>query len=211
MFLLLLQIGNLHGLCSPPLPKNRGHGHLSVSSAGLIEDLSLARCCHPFDQRVYKFYRNNFHEKRKKRLVPSLPENEDVCPNDAIYVLHSPQSGIIMAALRLTRSKHNSEYCFLRSLCVSREHRRHGLALRLLNESVKDFEAGYCYCFASPHLESLYQQASFLRIPKGDMDHLPKWLVHSYQSMDARWSRKTVGMYIRPKPARPERSSQEEK
>jgi DTW domain-containing protein YfiP/N-acetylglutamate synthase-like GNAT family acetyltransferase len=165
----------------------------------LLQDLVLERCCHPFDQTIHNFYSSNFHKKRNKKHVPSLPKADEDCSNDAIYVLKSSQ-GMVLAALRLTRSKNDSDYIFLRSLCVSRDYRRHGLALRLVDESLDDCASSnsYCYCFASPYLEDLYHRAGFLRIPKSNMNPWPKWLVHSYNSMDARWSRKTLGLFIKP-------------
>eukprot|EP00980_Cylindrotheca_fusiformis_P029546 scaffold23505_cov119-Cylindrotheca_fusiformis.AAC.5 len=172
---------------------------LRSDSDPMLEDLALKRCCYPFDEEVRSFYRNNFHKKRNKRQVPSLPKSDEDCIDDAIYVLKASQ-GNVLAALRLTRSKDDSTYTFLRSLCVSRDYRRHGLALQLIDKSLDHFSSSdrCCYCFASPYLETLYQQAGFLRISKNDMQAWPKWLIHSYNSMDARWSRKTLGLFLRP-------------
>jgi len=139
------------------------------------------RCSlNPFHRRdLSDFYRANFHARRNTKWVPSLPESDD---------------------------GDGEKYSFLRSLCVSREHRRGGLALRLLAESIRDFDAQYCYCFAGPGLETLYHQSDFRKISRTDTPKtatLPKWLVQSYNSMEARWTSKGLGplhLFVRTNP-----------
>ena len=162
-----------------------------------IDKVLFEQCSPPFDQDIYDFYRFNFSKKRNKKRVPTLPSCEDRMEDDAIYVLRSPERRVL-ACLRLTRSKNDRSYTFLRSLCVSREYRGHGLGLRLLKESIEAFDTKICYCFAAPYLARLYERAGLSRIPKHDMeDSLPKWLVYSFNSMDARWSRKTLGLFLK--------------
>ncbi|KAL7532118.1 hypothetical protein ACHAXR_004455 [Thalassiosira sp. AJA248-18] len=159
----------------------------------LSRDIHFERCCYPFARSLLDFYRWNFHEHQNKKWVPSLPKSGHSCNNDSVYILRSQQKGIL-AALRLTRSKNDATYTFLRSLCVSRDHRRQGLASRLLEESIQDFDKlHHCYCFASPNREGLFQQSGFLKISNKEMITLPKWLLLSYNSMDARWRAKNLG------------------
>ncbi|CAJ1961399.1 unnamed protein product [Cylindrotheca closterium] len=177
---------------------------LSAEQELLLHDLSIERCCHPFNETVQSFYRYNFHKKRNKRLVPSLPKKDEDCRNDAVYIYRT-STGMVLAALRLTRSKMDSKYSFLRSLCVSRDYRRHRIAMRLLKEALADFSpasdpsaSNYCYCFANPYLEGMYKRGGFKRIRKSEMEAWPKWLIHSYNAMDEKWSRKTLGLFIKP-------------
>jgi len=115
-----------------------------------------------------------------------------------------------VAALRLTKSKNDNQYTFLRSLCVSREHRRHGLATRLLKESLQAFCAQHCCCFASPELESFYQKVGFF-VSESFFDSSssscstdgiirmfqpPKWMLHSFESMAKRNQHKELKLYI---------------
>ena len=68
----------------------------------------LERMSTPFGRSLFDFYRGNFHERKNKKWVPSLPTIGGVCNDDAVYVLKSQQDEIL-AALRLTRSKHDGE------------------------------------------------------------------------------------------------------
>ncbi|KAL7545155.1 hypothetical protein ACHAWF_008508 [Thalassiosira exigua] len=152
--------------------------------------IHFERCCPPFGSSLPDFYRSNFHEKRNKKLVPSLPSGGD-CDDDAVYVLRSHDG--ILAALRLTSSKNDEQYSFLRSLCVSRGHRGHGLATRLMEESLQNSDARHCFCFASPKLKRFYQRSGFRMISTNERKDMPKWLIQSYESMEARWSSKGLG------------------
>jgi DTW domain-containing protein YfiP len=147
----------------------------------------------PFDDELYNFYRRNFSSKNK-RLVPSLPKdgsgNND---DDSVYILRAKKQLDIVAAVRLTRSKACRDYTFLRAACVSQNCRRQGLALRILKESIADFGASQCYCFASPELQSLYQQAGFSS-RTSNTDDLPQWLVQSFTSIAARLLRKNQSL-----------------
>ncbi|KAL9179504.1 hypothetical protein ACHAXT_008794 [Thalassiosira profunda] len=181
-----------------------GH-HLQIQPARALSPsargVHFLRCRRPsFDRSLSDFYRTNFHEKRTAKWVPALPnESESACiDDDAVYVLRSREEGIL-AALRLTRSKQDDKYSFLRALCVSREHRRQGLASRLLDESIREFDARHCYCFASTNIADLYGRAGFARISTGDMEVWPKWLVASYEHMRDRWSSKSphqLGLFV---------------
>jgi DTW domain-containing protein YfiP len=149
----------------------------------------------PFDDELYNFYRSNFSSK-SKRLVPSFPKdgtrNND---DDSVYILRAKNRHDIVAAVRLTRSKVCRDYTFLRAACVSQNYRRQGLALRILKESIADFGASQCYCFASPELQPLYQQAGFSS-RTSTTDDLPQWLVQSFTSMNTRLSRKNQSLDI---------------
>ncbi|CAM9979137.1 unnamed protein product, partial [Heterosigma akashiwo] len=157
------------------------------------------RCRQPYS-KVLEFYRINFHERRNKKHVPSLPQKHHDANNnnnDALYTLKSRQ-GEIVAALRLTKSKNDEQYTFLRSMCVSREHRRHGLASRLLEESLQQFDAHHCYCFASPELDSFYQKAGFTSASCTEtITSTPKWMVNSFESMANRNRHKELKLYIK--------------
>jgi DTW domain-containing protein YfiP/predicted GNAT family N-acyltransferase len=126
--------------------------------------------------------------------VPSLPQEDD--SNDVIYVLkskeHQPEHQEIVAALRLTRSKCDGSYAFLRSLCCAKEYRRQGLGVHLLQSSLDVFNTTSCYCFASSDLQHFYESAGFVRIQINDVDDekVPKWMLHSYQLMSTRWNQK---------------------
>lgn len=135
--------------------------------------------------------------------------------DDAIYTLtlnnnqqQQQSDNNIVAALRLTKSKNDHQYTFLRSMCVSREHRRHGLATRLFTDSLRAFRARHCYCFASPELQRFYQKLGFVladyeysssgtedAIMK--VDELPKWMIHSFESMVKRNQHKELRLYVR--------------
>ena len=65
------------------------------------------RCSYPFKRALSDFYRENFHESRNKKLVPSLP-NVDDGESDAVYILRSHDDDIL-AALRLTKSKNDGK------------------------------------------------------------------------------------------------------
>ncbi len=170
--------------------------------------ITLERCLQPHNNsKVFEFYRTNFHERRNKKHVPSLPQNHDDANNnnnnnnnsDALYTLTSRQ-GDIVAALRLTKSKNDEQYTFLRSMCVSREHRRQGLASRLLTESLQQFDAHHCYCFASPELDSFYQKAGFTSASSCTetiSSTTPKWMVNSFESMANRNQHEELKLYIR--------------
>lgn len=170
------------------------------------EGFECQRLFHPFDKELYDFYGKNFSPKQNKRLVPSLP-NQDK-DDDAVYVLRTQQRSVpqneIVAALRLTRSKasNNDDYTFLRSLCVSQAYRRHGLSLRLLQDSLQSFDTNFCYCFAASDLQEFYQKAGFSIIPTSnitDYTNTPKWLVHSFQTMANRWKQqgRSLDLFIR--------------
>ena len=142
-------------------------------------DITLERCRHPYNIKLFDFYRTNFHEKRNKKIVPSLPrkQNDVNDDNDAIFTLllpsqqqHHHQGGddMIVAALRLTKSKNDNQYTFLRSLCVSREHRHHGLATRLVkdwrivwnNISIPPFSIAFLASGLGVHLSSISKTKS---------------------------------------------------
>lgn len=165
-------------------------------------DITLQRCHHPYNPNLFDFYRTNFHDRPSKRNVPSLPKKHDDGA-DAIYTLKSRHQDEILASLRLTKSKNDNQYTFLRSLCVAREHRRHGLASRLFNESLQHFDARHCYCFASPELGSFYEKLGFTpaleSIEEGQS--IPKWMINSYESMANRNSHKTLKLYVKYSPS----------
>jgi DTW domain-containing protein YfiP len=168
---------------------NCSRRHVIQEGQDLGNGVECERVLPPFDEELYNFYRSDFSSKNK-RLVPSLPisGNDD----DSVYILRAKnqQQHDIVAAVRLTRSKICRDYTFLRAACVSRNYRRQGLALRILKESIADFGAShYYYCFASPELQPLYQQAGF-SLRTNDTDDLPQWLVQSFTPMATRLRRK---------------------
>jgi DTW domain-containing protein YfiP len=161
--------------------------------------LECERVFPPFDNELYHFYRTNFSSKNK-RLVPSLPKdgsrNND---DDSMYILRAKKQHDIVAAVRLTRSKACRDYTFLRAACVSRSYRRQGLALRILKESIADFGTSqHFYCFASPELQPLYEQAGFTS-RTSNTDDLPQWLVLSFTSMATRLrgKRQTLDLFVK--------------
>ena len=158
----------------------RRQAHHYTSSSCHAYNLHFAQYHHPFDSNLFDFYRNNFHERTNKKYVPSLPKAcDDASDNDAVFVLRSNHNEIF-TALRLTKSKHDEQYTFLRSLCVARECRRKGLASRLLEESLQHFDVQHCYCFASPELEHLYNQSGFVSASsctEGTIK-IPQWMTN---------------------------------
>lgn len=153
------------------------------------KELECIRLAPPFDRELHNFYGEHFSPRRNKRLVPSLPKDDTL--DDAVYVLrretdnHSLSE--IVAALRLTRSKCDKNYAFLRSLCCAREYRRQGLAMHLLQSSLEKFTATSSYCFASSDLTQFYEKAGFEKI-RTEKCGVPKWMMHSYRLMAHKWS-----------------------
>eukprot|EP00984_Skeletonema_dohrnii_P015260 scaffold6552_cov126-Skeletonema_dohrnii-CCMP3373.AAC.1 len=211
------------------LLRRQVHHHASSSSSrsafanafNLHQDITLKQCHHPYNNNLFDFYRTNFHDRRNKKIVPSLPRNQnndDANNNnnshnddDAIYTLTTHQGNTIMAACRLTKSKHDNQYTFLRYICVSREHRRHGLASRLLKDSLQEFNAGCCYCFASPELDSFYQKLGFVSSSSSSSSSSivtpPKWMMNSFESMVNRNQHKKLTLYIQQHHSTPSSSS----
>ena len=171
-------------------------------------EITLKQYHHPYynPNPLLDFYRANFHESPSKKLVPSLPKKAGEKISDVMYILtssHQDQDEI-MAALRLTKSKNDEKYTFLRSLCVARKYRRCGLATILVNESLQHFDVHYCYCFASPDLTSFYQKLGFTLASsmqgEAQPKFIPRWMVNSYESMSNR-SRKELKLYIKQEPS----------
>ncbi|KAL7490239.1 hypothetical protein ACHAW6_015989 [Cyclotella cf. meneghiniana] len=173
---------------------------IATFSSRAHEEFECERLFPPFDSELYDFYRKNFSSQRNRRIVPSLPKDNDA--RDTMYVLtrrsFDSQRKDIVVALRLTKSKGYDGYTFLRSLCCEKEHRRQGLALQMVRASLRRHEATTCcYCFASSELVGFYQKAGFVRIPPNILNdtmlnhtHVPKWLVHSFKSTANRWNQK---------------------
>lgn len=172
-------------------------------------EITLKQYHHPYynPNPLLDFYRANFHERPSKKLVPSLPKTSDEGNiSDVMYILtssHQDQDEI-MAALRLTKSKNDEKYTFLRSLCVARKYRRCGLASRIVQESLQHFDVHYCYCFASPDLTHFYQKLGFTLAPsmqgEAQSKFIPRWMVNSYESMANR-NRKELKLYIKQEPS----------
>lgn len=172
-------------------------------------EITLKQYHHPYynTNPLLDFYRANFYERPSKKLVPSLPKTSDEGNiSDVMYILtssHQDQDEI-MAALRLTKSKNDEKYTFLRSLCVARKYRRCGLASRIVQESLQHFDVHYCYCFASPDLTHFYQKLGFTLAPsmqgEAQSKFIPRWMVNSYESMANR-NRKELKLYIKQEPS----------
>ena len=115
--------------------------------------------------------------------------------NDAMYILQTKQRDIV-AAVRLTRSKSDEHYTFLRALCCARDYRRQGLASHLIHTSLAKFDSSWYYCFASSHLVQLYECVGFEQrdaYDDGDTHTVPKWMMHAYQRMANRWDQTHKG------------------
>lgn len=110
----------------------------STSRSDYRDELECIRLYPPFGRELRDFYRANFSLQRNKRIVPSLPQDDD--DEDVVYVLKTREQQEIVASLRLTRSKSDRRYIFLRSLCTSRTYRLQGLGVELLRSSLKDFD-----------------------------------------------------------------------
>lgn len=179
----------------PPKHQYTSHINHQLPSYFSPNDLECTRLCPPFHRDLYDFYRDNFSPN--KRLVPSLPQDDD--SDDAIYILKN-RSGqhkdIIVAALRLTRSKSDRQYTFLRSLCCAKEYRRKGFGMHLIQSSLSSFgfDNSSCYCFASSELNGFYKKAGFVQLtPRNDVtdvSRVPNWLLHSYTMMANKWIQK---------------------
>jgi DTW domain-containing protein YfiP len=169
-------------------------------------DFECQRIFPPYNRGLYDFYGNNFSSRQSKRVVPSLPGEERT--NDVMYALtkHYSDQDDIVAALRLTRSKSDAAYTFVRSLCCGREYRRQGLSLRLLRASMEKFDpnSGY-YCFASPDLSRLYDKAGFARITNNttndtaspeDYMKIPRWMANSYKVMANKWNQRGEVLHL---------------
>ena len=144
--------------------------------------MECTRLSPPFQNELYDFYRNNFSSRRSKRYVPSLPIDHQF--DDVVYVLRSQsEQRRIVAALRLTRSKSDKQYTFLRSLCCAKELRKQGFAMQLLQYSLQNFGTSICYCFAISDLAEFYEKSGFEKIQDNTMSSMPKWMIHSYDMM----------------------------
>lgn len=161
------------------------------------QNLSFERLSPPFSKEVFDFYRSNY----KRGVRPSLPSSQEKKNGqDFLYILRQSNDTIV-AALRWTQQhQQQPDYAFVRALCVSRDSRRHGLALHLLQKSSS--ETQNTYCFADPALCSLYEQAGFSDRSNND-SKLPAWLLHSYSSMTRRVSRKHGSLNLFVKSSKP--------
>ena len=132
-------------------------------------------------------------------MIPSLPL-EHQFDDDIIYVLRNKsEPRRIVAALRLTRSKSDTQYTFLRSLCCAREFRKQGFAMQLLQSSLQNFGASICYCFAVSDLAAFYEKAGFEKVQENATDAAPKWMMYSYKMMADKKSKKgdSLELFIR--------------
>jgi DTW domain-containing protein YfiP/predicted GNAT family N-acyltransferase len=179
------------------------HHRFTSSLQSIHKDLECIRLVPPFHRELFDFYGDNFSSQRNKRVVPSLPK-EDVL-DDVVYVLRKatvqPEHEIV-ASLRLTRSKSDERYIFLRSLCCAKEYRRQGLGVHLLQSSLNSFNTtSGCYCFASTELAQFYEKAGFKRIQTTTgINIVPKWMIHSYTLMADKWDQKgkTLELFVKP-------------
>ena len=206
--LSLLPMSLLSPFIIPTLKQLAYHTSPSVSRSAYSatafnlrhQDITLQRCRNPYNNsRIIDFYRSNFHERRNKKVVPSFPkEQDDANDIDTVYTLRTCQDEIV-GALRLTKSKNDEKYTFLRSMCVSREYRHHGLGTKLLNDSLREFNAHHCFCFASPDLDRFYNKLGFTSASDGNMNgmHTPKWMLNSFDSMANRNQHKQLKLFIK--------------
>jgi len=81
----------------------------------------------------------------------------DVLANKGTHCFSS--TGMIVAALRI---QNDVNLFFLRSLCISPDYRRQGLAGYLIEQVLMEVKLQPCYCFSYPHLCQLYQAAGFI-------------------------------------------------
>ena len=129
---------------------------------------------HRVDQDVNAFYSQNYRKPAtpRSRYKPGAAK-----PGDAQYTL---RSDVMVATVRLCLDPNNG-WIFLRSLCVSRSHRRQGLALNLLRSALDDYAQQHnaetrVYCFCDPSLSPLYIKAGF----RESQENLPKSIVQRY-------------------------------
>lgn len=133
------------------------------------------------------FYALHF-SKPNKQVLPPPPK-----PDDQVYILVEGKDDTVVAVVRLCPSKQDN-YVLLRSLCVSRAHRRQGLALKLIQEAIDDYSKRFvdtdaCYCFADKSLEKLYEQAHF-ELVQHQTEVTPDWMWRSFQVVSRRLKRK---------------------
>lgn len=161
--------------------------------------LHFARLHFPYDDGLKELYRKNFHSRPTKKWVPAFPNRARSGDNDdAMYVVKSSQTNELLAALRLSRSKHDAGYSFLRSLCVHRDHRRRNLASLLLQEALEDFGAQHTYCFATPELNRLYELNGFTEANTEESSAImPKWLLREYGHQVDRSKPDPMSLFVR--------------
>ena len=140
------------------------------------------------------FYSHHF-SKTSKRLVPP-PSKE----TDEVYTLVEDRTNSTIAAIRLCPDSNDKEYVLLRSLCVSRIHRRQGLALKLMQEAMDDYqtrndEIVTWFCFADKILQTLYEQAGFVKVLEKS-SRTPEWMWRSYNVVARRMKRKRQDMKL---------------
>eukprot|EP00956_Cyclotella_meneghiniana_P005506 scaffold7035_cov68-Cyclotella_meneghiniana.AAC.2 len=167
----------------------------SSSSNYRRDELECISLHPPIGRELQDFYRDNFSLQRNKRIVPSLPQDDGT--DDVMYVLKKKEQQETIASLRLTRSKYDRGYTFLRSLCTARTCRLQGLGVELLLSSLKDFDnTSFYYCFASSELVGFYEKAGFERILPGNRTSIPKWMAHSYKQMAMKWRQRDKSLEL---------------
>ena len=150
----------------------------STRRSGSDRSLHFERLNFPYDEGLSELYRRNFHNRPSKKWVPAFPRSG--ANDDAMFVAKSSQTNELLAALRLSRSKHDARHTFLRSLCVHRDHRRRNIASLLIQEAFEDFGAQDRYCFANPKLKRLYELNGLLEA-NPEESSMPKWLLREYE------------------------------
>lgn len=91
------------------------------------------------------------------RFYTSLGQKEKVRRDERVAVMRDP-NGVIQAALRISPRE---EHWVLRALLVAPDHRRQGLAAKLLAFALAELESPL-WCFAYPELSGLYLEAGFV-------------------------------------------------
>ena len=159
-------------------------------SKSVPRSYNLKRLVSPADRAsLDSFYRDHF--LNKKRVTP--PAARDM---DEVYTLVD-SDGSTVAAVRLSPAR--SFHVFMRSLCVSRAHRRQGVALQLIQKSFADYhnrndEISTCFCFAESTLCPLYEQAGFCHVV--DSTKCPDWMWRSFEMVAKRMKRKHQDMQL---------------
>ena len=173
------------------------HRHSWAFSQSASNGCKLRRFVSPSDREkdlLDSFYALHF-SKSSRRVLPPTPK-----PDDQVYALvEDSKDDTIVAVVRFCPSKQDN-YVLLRSLCVSRAHRRQGLALKLIQEAVDDYfdrfvETGTCYCFADKSLQKLYERAHF-ELVQHQTGATPDWMWRSFRVVSRRMKRKHQDMKL---------------
>jgi len=180
------------------------------------------------NQQVDDFYRQEQKNRIKSRKATGrIFSPRSFHPGNGVYVYYQQNDNAtqaILAALRLTRkeSKLGVHYIFLRSLVVSKDHRRQGWALRLLEEAMHNFcdcqqqqyspeKNAPCYalyCFAPKRLQPLYVKAGLEMVVPMMMqdtcdDRIPTRIIQKYQAMAKRNPDENLQLFVEKQPLQP--------